>query len=215
MFAWRYGPTRETVYRLRRLIVNLVFAALLLLFGCTSSRDNPVPTSEAALNIVNEAQNPICNLYFSLTDAPEWGGNHLADGERIAAGTSRLFRIPAGTYDVRIEDCTFNVLLQEQRISIAGPYDLRVPAVQRGDAVLRVENDTDEAVCYVYVSTSGDTNWGNDLLGLEEKITPGKTRTFSLAADTYDILLLDCNQQRLREERAVPISDTYDLRLPR
>lgn len=209
----RYAQAaKNPIHKVRHLAASLILALGLGLVGCAATNDS-TDAAPASLNIINESQAPICNVYFSLNSDTAWGGDQLASGEEIAAGATHSFDITAGDYDVRVEDCNQDMLLQEQGISISGVYDLPIPAVERGAATLRIVNEGEQAVCYVFISSTGDSNWGDDHLGLDEKIELGSSRSFALADNTYDILVLNCNQEPLQEERDVSITDTYELRL--
>jgi tetratricopeptide (TPR) repeat protein len=81
-----------------------------------------------------------------------------------------------------------------------------------GDATLRVINESEETICYVLISPVTSDEWGNDWLGEEETIPPGRFRDFEVASGDYDIALADCDGNALLDERGVPITDQYELR---
>lgn len=63
-----------------------------------------------------------------------------------------------------------------------------------GGFELTLLNASPYAICYVYISPSESTSWGSDWLAETETLSPNATRTFSAAADTYDVLLRTCDQ---------------------
>ncbi|MEX2158214.1 MAG: serine protease [Dehalococcoidia bacterium] len=69
-----------------------------------------------------------------------------------------------------------------------------------------VENTTSTEVCYAYLSPSEAENWGQDQLGDEEFIDPGQSRTFTIPASTYDMLLRTCDHEDLAEEFEMDIT---------
>lgn len=62
---------------------------------------------------------------------------------------------------------------------------------------LEVKNDSDVAICYIYISPSTDTEWGSDWLNERETVAIGKMRSFTLPTGTYDLLAKDCKQNEI------------------
>jgi len=67
------------------------------------------------------------------------------------------------------------------------------PSDTGGGATVEVVNDSDMTICYVFISPSEATEWGDDWLGSEEVIAPGESRVFEMEPDIYDLLLQDCD----------------------
>ena len=59
---------------------------------------------------------------------------------------------------------------------------------------ITVVNNTGREICYVMISSSDETAWGEDELGEDEKIADGASRTFKVDAGTYDVNIEDCDQ---------------------
>jgi hypothetical protein len=59
---------------------------------------------------------------------------------------------------------------------------------------IEVVNRTPEDVCYVYISETDSDAWGDDQLGGEETIVPGKSQTFDFPAGEYDVRLENCDE---------------------
>lgn len=81
------------------------------------------------------------------------------------------------------------------------------------DPTLRLTNNSTGYICYVYISPTTDTIWGRDQLG-NDIIAAGETYSFSVAANTYDVLLQDCYSETLFEEYGLHITGMYELDFP-
>jgi hypothetical protein len=78
-----------------------------------------------------------------------------------------------------------------------------------------VQNYLDTPVCFLYISYSGDDEWGGDWLGESEVIGNGDSRTFWVQADeTYDLRAEDCDGMGIDEQYNVYVASdgvTYTL----
>lgn len=171
------------------------------------------PATEATLNIQNDSNEEICDIFFSKSTDEEWGDDHLAllDLEKVEPGESKSFTVESGTYDIRLQDCTRSLQQQENEVAIDPSYTLSYAGRGPTDSVLTVANETSESICRVFFSLPSDEFWGNDQLGVQEMIDPGTRREFNIQGQTYDILLTDCEGNLLLEELGVEISGAYTL----
>lgn len=76
--------------------------------------------SGPALVIQNHSSQAICYVYFSPSSQGTWGDDRLGSDETIAAGATRGWNVPNDSYDVKLEDCSHNVLLDRRGIGVAG-----------------------------------------------------------------------------------------------
>ncbi|MBN1310247.1 MAG: hypothetical protein JXB30_02430 [Anaerolineae bacterium] len=81
---------------------------------------------QAGLTVVNNTDTEMCYIYISLSANATWGPDRLGDDETVPVGRSRTFSLSPGTWDVRIEDCSENVILEKGEIVISGNYTLTV-----------------------------------------------------------------------------------------
>jgi len=84
----------------------------------------PPPTQPSApesveLTLYNSSDTIICYVYISPVDAKEWGEDWLGPNEMIGAGGSRTFSVPAGTYDLRADDCDGNPVDVQWEVEIS------------------------------------------------------------------------------------------------
>lgn len=189
----------------------------LLLAGCAST---PV------LEIVNDSDKTICAAYVSLSSDEYWGNNNLQGvfgSDQIAPGdTYALSDIDLDSYDIRMEDCAQNLLLEahEVRLEEASlPYRLHVTQTETwyGDepdgATLRITNlHPSDEICYLQISASSSETWGSNRLSVDETIASDHRREFPVGKGNYDVIMYDCDEQVIYEEYEIPISDVYDLR---
>jgi tetratricopeptide (TPR) repeat protein len=80
------------------------------------------------------------------------------------------------------------------------------------DATLHIINDSDQIICYVYISPVTSDEWGDDWLGVDETIPPSESRAFDVAAGDYDVGLDDCDGNILLTEQALTIAGQHKLR---
>jgi len=63
----------------------------------------------------------------------------------------------------------------------------------------KVNNDSEETICYLMLSPTLAYYWGPDELGPREVIQPGDARSFDVPAGEYDLRMLDCDFNTLGE----------------
>jgi hypothetical protein len=159
-------------------------------------------TSGVDIQIVNRSPDEVCYVLISPSDSDTWGEDRLADQDTIAPGGNTTISMPEGSYDVRVETCDEAVMATAWGVS--SDFALTV-----GDSAARVrlvvDNQSGEEVCYVYVSPSSGTEWGDDRMGEMETIAPGDKRLFYVRADDYDLQVADCSGEPLIEEYDVDL----------
>jgi len=158
--------------------------------------------------LTNRTGVPICYVYISPSSDPSWGSDQLSAAETVAHGQSRTWQaIPAGTYDLKAEDCSNNVLGQRTGQNISGTYDWTILAN------LVLHNNTGQTVCFVYYSLSSDPSWGNDQLGADV-VPAGQTYLWKVQSGTYDVKAEDCSNTVLGQTMSVSVAGTYDWYIP-
>ncbi len=66
----------------------------------------------------NESSEVICYVNLISAESELWGPDRLGAEEVVVQGESRGWRMPPGTYDLRISDCNRDVLLQRRGIEV-------------------------------------------------------------------------------------------------
>lgn len=90
---------------------------------------------------------------------------------------------------------------EEAAASGGGKDDDTASGSGDGFASLDIVNDSSDTVCYVYVSPSDATEWGDDQLGSENIIASGETFTLNdIPAGNYDLRADDCDGNSLIQE---------------
>jgi hypothetical protein len=74
-----------------------------------------------------------------------------------------------------------------------------------GSGEFRLENESGQTICYVYISPTTSDVWGDDWLDDTEVIEDGDVRLFDVPAGDYDLLATDCNQNTVAEVRLVTV----------
>ena len=71
---------------------------------------------------------------------------------------------------------------------------------------LQIDNPTTTPICYVFLSPTGAQNWGFDKLKPNQGIDAKSFNTVTLPGGTYDLLLEDCSQNDVAEERDLDLT---------
>lgn len=181
--------------------------------------------SAGVFTLVNQSSVPICYVYISPINADNWGDDQLGAREIVDTGMQRDFEFEPGLYDVLLLDCDGNELQDSRRIEVGAETvatfsgsDLRVksqPADRStndpGLPTLTIENNTGTTICYVFISPSDASTWGEDQLGETETIAAGATRSWELPPGTYDVMLQDCTGDTLEDVRGVNLREDATL----
>src|SRR3990172_6420537 len=139
------------------------------------------PTSSSAsiaFTVENQAASTICFVRISPTDNPEWGDDWLRS-DIIPAGASHGFDLPPGEYDLRAEFCdggepeiVWAVDLTADRLWVVtgggGVAATQIGGGQQppgGDVTLTVYNQGSTTVCFMRISPTTESTWGDDWLG--------------------------------------------------
>lgn len=154
----------------------------------------PVPVNtEGWVYVNNVGEDDICYLYISPSSSDSWGNDRLGSSV-LYSGSAINIVVDFGWYDLKAEGCDGNLITElEVYVPQGGSYswtvaiDLFAPA----GTTLTIENWLDDTVCYLYISPSTSSGWGNDWLG-DDVLDPYESMTLSLNPDTYDMKITDC-----------------------
>jgi serine protease Do len=69
----------------------------------------------------NESSGAVCYAFISPTGAQNWGEDDLGSEEFIESGASHPWFLPAGTYDLLLEDCNQETLAEEYELDLTQP----------------------------------------------------------------------------------------------
>lgn len=58
---------------------------------------------------------------------------------------------------------------------------------------IKIANESPYDICYVQISPVNSEEWGDDYLGEDETIEPGRSAAFNVAQGDYDVMLRDCD----------------------
>ncbi len=72
------------------------------------------------MEVYNESSTEVCYTYISLSTNDDWGEDWLGAKESIAAQEGvRFFYLKPGTYDMLVQDCDGNDLVQETGVEVS------------------------------------------------------------------------------------------------
>ncbi len=84
----------------------------------TTTTNTPTQTSGATgFRIENRTSDTICYAYVSPVSDPNWGEDRLGS-DVIAAGTAYEWAIDPGNWDVKLEDCNHQAVLERRNLTV-------------------------------------------------------------------------------------------------
>lgn len=201
--------------------------------GDTTGGTNPnIPPAPDTFKwrVSNYTDIELCAVYFSSSDATEWGINQI-EGERLAPQTYFEWDVQPGTYDIQVADCNNNTL-EAYKIEFGRDLEVqiyldRITAVPLGTppqepsgnqppndqtARLRVSNLAGTDLCEVYFSLSTEDNWGENHLEAGETFADQTFIEWEVPPGTYDVKVFDCFGNTL-EAYQFEISTALDIQV--
>jgi hypothetical protein len=172
----------------------------------------PVQTTEGlTLEITNQSGAEIWYVYISPTEAEDWGEDWLGEEDVIPEGETHLITgIPAGTYDIRVEDQLGEAVEIIWEAEIAEDLTWTVLGV----GSLKVVNASETDIVYLYIAPTGSDSWGQDWLGEDQVIAAGESYVIeNVPVDVYDIKATDVEDQNVETLYTVQLSgeDTWTV----
>jgi hypothetical protein len=167
-------------------------------------------TADSTLTLNNYLDVPICYVYIVPTGSTDWGDDWLGSSEILDPDTSRDFALPAGTYDLRAEDCSHQQLYLEEGLPINGVYPVMVGggmggAGDPGTTSVALINNSSEDICYAYYYPVGSSSWGDNALWEGDVIAPGQRIWFSTPQGIFDLRAENCNRQEVMTTGSVDL----------
>lgn len=103
--------------------MRLVLALALFALGCLPPISETGGTvigggGEGTFLVRNESSEVICYVHLVPAESGLWGPDRLGAEEVVVQGESRGWRMPPGSYDLRLSDCNRDVLLQRRGIEV-------------------------------------------------------------------------------------------------
>jgi hypothetical protein len=198
------------------LCVFLLSGSLLACSSGTTERaqagNTPIDHDTPSFVVFNDsAEDTICKVFFSPTTNENWEANRLGLFSSLESGQVESFEVDPGNYDIRMEDCDHNLLYEELDIAVEEAQEIHYTGRGSLDSVLTISNDSRQDICWVYFSPTNSDIWGGDQLGVDQILEPRQTRTFQVASDTYDVLLVDCNENTIMEEYEIDIAGEHTI----
>ena len=161
-------------------------------------------SEDIAVTVKNDSPEKVCYAFISPSTEDEWGGDQLGDEETLVAGAERTFRVPAGKYDVSVQNCAEVTLATAWEVS----SDTTVVVGQAGATVrLLVDNTSEQEVCYVFITPSVESEWDVDRMGDMESLPAGAQRMFFVEPGQYDLMAANCDEETLTEEYEIDLTE--------
>lgn len=170
--------------------------------------DNTVDVTDSTVvwRITNFADTDLCHIYFSASDAADWGPDQLGD---LTLGNSFFFdwEVPNASYDLQVWDC-FGNKLERYNVQANRNIDLQVyfdsievvPLGQQTEvetqpttAIWRVTNYAGVDICTITFSPNTADTWGENRL--DGVLSDGFYLEWELERDVYDIRIEDCQAE--------------------
>jgi len=176
--------------------------------------NTPVPTSTplptaipepevvgSALEIVNQSADAVCYVYIAASGSTDWGPDQLGEANVIEAGGSfTITDIPAGTYELKADDCNGNTIAQQLEAKLgATPMTWTIGTTE---SAIKLINNSGVLLCSFFITESTSDTWGPNQLAEGEIVSTGDTYTITgIPPGTYDLRVESCDTDPLSAER--------------
>ena len=204
--------------------MNRLAILLCLASGAAQAADNP------SFNVVNRTRSEIMELYATPSGLTTWGKDRLGDNT-VPPTENRPVRLPADgncVYDIKV---VFASGQSDERRGVntcvvdhvffpasSGPAPRTPQRPARStvddDPSFRLTNRGRAILNEVYVSPTGEENWGDDRLG-DGTLAPGRQTVVRLPRGQciYDLRSVFANGEAT-EKRRLNLCTITDLRVP-
>jgi S1-C subfamily serine protease len=78
-----------------------------------------------------------------------------------------------------------------------------------GDITIQIENDSRDAICFIYFSPTTSTEWGSNYL--DDELAEGDAIEIQVDSGSYDLQLKDCDDDELDSAREINVEDDLDI----
>lgn len=136
---------------------------------------------------------------FYGPELDEWGED-LLDGQAIGPGDQVTFILPEGTYTLIPMTEQYYVLPSAREFSDNETLEIG----GEGKYPVLVTNNTELDIGFLYLSPSDSEDWGENRLN-GEVIPAGISRFFFVKPDSYDILAIGPDDERVLEEYGIDV----------
>lgn len=156
----------------------------------------PMPDGpEVTIAFVNKSELDICRIWVTPTAATSWGAAIELSSPLPSGSTHNVTGLPAGFYDIKVEDCAGNVLAWNQGIDVPVSEvpieaDVDVPV-----AVASFRNDLQEDICAVYMTRMedfADKGWRRNLISDSNRFIPGQIRYLKAGEGDWNFRVETC-----------------------
>ncbi|MBN2386646.1 MAG: hypothetical protein JXB85_06460 [Anaerolineales bacterium] len=174
-----------------------------------------------SLEITNHSGVDIFYLYISPTTSSDWGDDQLGADIISVGSTYTLSNIPAGTYDIKVEDSSHNVIESYAGVvfdtnltwDVTGSNTGGATGGNAGMSSLTIINNTGVDIWYIYLVAQNTATWGPDQLG-SDILSAGGTYTITgIPPAFYDVKFEDSNHNVLIIVEAVDLRSNNTITL--
>jgi hypothetical protein len=190
-----------------------------------NQQQNQTGGGQNTFYVENNSSTTVCYLYMAPSSQTEWGDDWLGSDTLPTGTTFTISNLASNTYDLKAEDCSHNILATQ--LGVAVPPNDTWTLTDTGSSgsgsgsgsgyTLTIENYSSTTICYVYISPSSSTTWGDDWLGSSNTIPSNSSFYFTnVPANTYDLRADDCSNNVIAQYNSftVPTYDTWQVYNP-
>lgn len=160
--------------------------------------------AKASIEVDNRSDWHIHQLYLSPSSSSDWGTDQLRDDVIMSGDSYTLTGIACDTYDVRIVDedqdeCVMtgiSMCKDRQRLNIDNDTLLTCQGATQAPAVaatglVTINNRTMWDINQLFLSSSSDPSWGEDLLGWNTWDSGESLELTTAGCGNYDLRMID------------------------
>lgn len=168
-------------------VLGLLASVLLitLALACSGGGGNPPPPLEGRLQVFNDGNLTLRNLYVTPSNSSTWGVDQLAPSYLLPTESLTLTRLYPQTYDVQARfsdgswDTVYDVRVQDGVTTVLGMKDT-------GNGAVAVINNSGFTIRGLYLTPANASTWGPNQADLP--LYAGQSFTLTgVAPGTYDL----------------------------
>ncbi|GAB4475689.1 MAG: hypothetical protein Kow00124_16990 [Anaerolineae bacterium] len=163
----------------------------------------------AALRVVNNTPETICELFVALSSTNDWGSDRLDTA--LDPGTEfTLLNLPPGTYDLRVVSCNRQPVATEYFVEIRPPDGYTW--LLEGGLTLTIINSSNASIVRLCVCPAGAETPGVNLVAGNPLLPGASIAVTDLEPGTYELRFETGDGTLLKDTVIIREDRTYTLR---
>jgi uncharacterized protein len=105
---------------------------------------------------------------------------------------------------------TSSAVLMLVLLSVLFGWGVSPSLAQAGSTAIIIQNNSDEQICYIYMSPSNQQEWGSDWLGTNTVLAAGDALRWSITTGSMDLRMEDCQHELMLEQYQMALTEAEE-----